>query len=186
LDQVSSSTVATRDPSLAFSVVASSLTSVESAGREDRDPTQPFAIVASMPTNNKPAAAYPAPSGPPVAQPRPVAAKDLFTAAYIPLLIILAVGILLKPLSILALLAATFIPALRVSFRGRQLRVVGYILVGVVLVTWGVFWFANQGINNLDLQVTVVGQVLCAVYLFADLVLQYLGLRNGEKPSSGA
>ena len=194
LDHVNSPVAPNRDPSQAFSVIASALTSAASTVHGDRDPAQPFAIVASIPMsaktpdaqtlNAKPSFGFAPPTRPPAVakQPRSVAVKDLFSAAYIPLLIILGVGVLLKELSVLCLIGAAILPAMNVTYRGRQLRIVGLAFLGVVLAGWGVIWLINQGINNVGFDISVVAQTLCLVYLFVNLVFQYIGLRNGDKP----
>ncbi len=189
LDAITVEDEAPRDPKNPYAVSGSLLTT-QLVWQDARDPREPYRVVASvasLPALPPPTASSPVQPRPqPTAAVYPVVAKDLFIAASPPLMIVLALGGFFGFLSILALLTALFLLSPRVSFRHKQLRVAIGISLAIYALSALVFHFVNQGMYNLDLQASVIGQVLCLLLIVVDLVLQWLGLSKGEKPDPAA
>lgn len=173
-----------RDPTQPYAVVGSTLTAMEAVTAGQRDPTQPYAVVVTT-TANQPLADW---ANPPAEAPRPVtypaSVRDMLTAAYPALLIVLVLGAVVSYFALLVLVAATFLLVPRVAFRVNQLRVVFYCLLGLTAAVWIVFALVNRGIYNYSFSVSSLAQILCVVGIVIDLGLQWYALRHGDKPAS--
>jgi len=131
--------------------------------------------------------APPAPTQAPVQPVRRVATKDCWAAAYPPFVITLAVcGIVATvqtylPVALLAAAPFLFVP--RVRFRVAHLRYVNFGILGVLALLWVISLVVNSSMYNTDLNLSVWVMIGCWGLGLADLFLQWLGLRNGERPN---
>jgi hypothetical protein len=152
---------------------------------EDRSPLEPFTI-ASSPTS-------PTTWAPPSDSARPeqvrheVALSDVVNAAYPPFLLTLGVvGVVatmetLIPMVTLGVAPFFLIP--RVRFRVEQLKKVAYVILAILAGLWITSFIVNLSIYNVDIGMNWWVFIACWGLALADLILQYLGLRNGESPN---
>ena len=182
-----------RDPSEPFESHSAAMTveqtDVASLGlpttTTQRSPDQPFTIV-SAPTTPK-TWAPPPDSAQPVTVKRPVAWQDVLNAAYPPMLItMVVVGFVamvetLIPTITLAIAPFFLIP--RVRFRVDQLKKISYAILGILCLLWVCVFILSNTMYNVDLGMSWWVLLGCFGLAIADLILQYLGLRNGESPN---
>ncbi len=182
-----------RDPNQAFDVLAAALTSMgeahtarEVATNGPRTPDQPFNIVTSTPSVSSSWAPPPAPQAAPVQPLRQVSLSDCLTAAYPPFLILLAVvGLvaLTEPFfAVLALVAAPFVFVTRVRFRVKRLRQINLAVVGGLALIWFVDYLLGMSTANIQLMSNTWILLGCWGLAVADVVLQWVAMRHGERP----
>jgi len=113
--------------------------------------------------------------------------RDCLTAAYPPFLIAMAVvGVVgtMESLFSVALLAATpffFIP--RVRFRVSQLKAISFGVLALVALVWIISAILGSSTYNVDIGMAWWMLLACWGLAIADILLQWLGLRNGEQPN---
>ena len=194
LDTIEPTVAAQRDPSEPFASHSAIMTSSDAelislsapTVAEDRSPTQPFSI-ASSPTASALTWAPPPDSARPVQVKHKVSASDAINAAYPPFLITLGVvGVVatietLIPMVTLAVSPFFLIP--RVRFRVDQLKKVAYIILAILAVLWIISFVIGSSIYNISIGMKGWVFVACWGLGVADILLQYLGLRNGETPN---
>ncbi|MDR0284226.1 MAG: hypothetical protein LBI33_04955 [Propionibacteriaceae bacterium] len=172
-----------RDPQVPFRSLTLVLTPGFGEGPlRPRTPLEPFHVVSAVAS---PAASPAPPPAPPTSY--PVALRDVGTAAYPPLLILLVVlgfVALSSPFfAVLVLVAAPFVLVPRVRFRVGPLRWTTFAILGGLAILWVISFFLDASMYNVDLHLPVWTLVACWSLAAADVLLQYLGLRAGERPN---
>lgn len=188
LKSVVPTAASTRDPSTPFST-ATLLMADEGPSTGERVPTQPYHVTSVIPaatsTWGPPAPSQAVP--PPAQGVRRVAPADCWAAAYPPFVITLAVagivGIVQSFLAVALLVASPFIFVPRVRFRVKQLRNVNFVILAILAIGWVVTLVLDSSMYNMDLDLSVWVLVACWALALVDVLLQWLGLRNGETPN---
>ncbi|MCL2784769.1 MAG: hypothetical protein FWD55_04895 [Propionibacteriaceae bacterium] len=184
-----------RDPHQAFSTVASLMTSGDAtstvavnapAGSSGRVPYEPFRIIPATPT----AASWAPPDASMVpAKPiYPVSPRDCIQAAYPPLLIVMVVSAIVATVNVwlplIVLIAAPFLLATRVRFRVKQLQATCSIILGILGVVFFIQMFMYSLSYNFAVTLDLWVPVACLALPGAAILLQWLGIRNGERPNT--
>jgi len=182
LESIVSTPTDTRDPRTPFTAVSSLLTDTGGANGS-RTALEPFRIVSSAPT----AAltwAPPPPGAKPVVARRPVSIRDCLTAAYPPFLITIFVcgfvGLTSSAIAVIILAGTPFIFVPHVAVRRTHLRMVNFIILGVLAALWIVSLILDSSMYNVDFHMPVWIMLGCWGLALADIVLQWMGLSRGE------
>ncbi len=190
---------AARDPNQPFSVAAATLAELGQGPSplgqgSQHAPDQPFHVVTSTPGVNSltaPSASWapPPPQAVPTQSVASVSLGDCLTAAYPPFLILLVVvGLvaLVEPFfAALALIAAPFFFISRVRFRMARLRQINLVILGGLAMVWFIDYLVSLTTYNTDVMVNTWVMLGCWGLALADVLLQWLGLRSGERPDQG-
>lgn len=179
----------TRDPRQAFATVTAALTA-EGTGGVRTSPTEPFRVASSTPVPTVATWAPPPENARPARIVRPTTIRDVFTAAYPPALITLAVTGLVAIdaayLSVVVLAAAPFVFAPRLRFRGKVWRAAVFVVLGILAIGWLAAQVMNTTVYNSTLPLNLWTMYGCWALAIADLILQWWGLRSGDRPTNTA
>jgi competence ComEA-like helix-hairpin-helix protein len=187
LDTITTPTGVTRDPQQPFSVMSLQIAGVDAVTTSSglnptahRLPTQPFSVSSSL--ANQSLNWEPPNEAPLMPTAAPIAARDLLTAAYPPLLWLMliagAIALVWPAGGFFALLACLTFQASRVRFKQKSLIWLIITALVVIAVVWLIDWAVNQTTSNVDLGLGWWAAVACWAVAVADLLLQRSAMRN--------